>query len=263
MAQRDTGWLQFYVESNQEALDTIIQAYRIAEQVLLPVMVNLDGFYLSHTAEVVDLPDQEQVDAFLPPFKPPYKIDVDDPHCFGAICLDSNFMRLRHLMQQAMDEARRVAVEVDAAFGEVMGRRYGVVEPYRLEGAETVLVTSGTITGTARVVVDQLREKGEPVGLLKIRMLRPFPFEALRELLGHIRRVAVIDRSVSFGLAGGLASEIRAALYDKDGDRPMVFGYIAGLGGQDVLPSDIEEIVRQTQTQARPAREDIWIGVRS
>lgn len=263
MAQRDTGWIQFYVESNQEALDTIIQAYRIAEQVLLPVMVNLDGFFLSHTAEVVDVPDQDRVDAFLPRFQPEFKLDVADPHTFGAVCLDSNFIRLRLEMQEAMDDARRVAVETDEAFGLAFGRRYGVLEPYRLEGARTVLVTSGTITGTSRVVVDKLRDAGEPVGLIKLRMIRPFPFEQLRSMLTGVERVAVIDRSISYGLCGGMASEIRAALYGTSGPRPPVFGYIAGLGGQDVLPDHIENVVRQTQTLVSPPREDIWIGVRA
>ena len=206
MAQRDTGWIQFYVESNQETLDTIIEAYRIAERVLLPVMVNLDGFFLSHTAEVVDLPEQGLVDEFLPPYEPRFKLDVNEPHTFGSICFDSNFMRLRYELQQAMNDTRRVAQEVDDAYHKLTGRRYGVVEPYRLEGGKTILVTAGTITSTARVVVDSLRDRGEPVGLLKLRMVRPFPFDEIRALLGQAERVAVIDRSVSYGLCGGLAS---------------------------------------------------------
>ncbi len=261
MAQRDTGWLQFYVESNQETLDTIIQAFRLAEQVLLPVMVNLDGFFLSHTAEVVDVPDQAVVDAFLPPYKPRFKLDVDDPRSFGAFCLDQNFMTMRHDMQRAMDDARRVARKVDDAYRDATGRGYGIVESYRLEDARTVLVTSGTIASTSRVAVDELRDRGEAVGLLRIRLLRPFPFEEVRELLSNRKRIAVIDRSISYGLCGGLASEVRAALYGASGPHPPVFGFIAGLGGKDVVPGDIEEIVRQTQNEDRPRSEDIWIGV--
>ncbi len=260
MSQRDTGWIQFYVESNQEALDTVIQAYRIAEKVLLPVMVNLDGFFLTHTAEVVDVPDQDQVDAYLPPFSLPYKLDVEDPHSFGAICLDDNFMALKHDMQAAMDLARDAALEADEAFAEIFGRKYGLLEPYRMDHADTVLVTNGTITGTAREVVDDLRRRGVSVGLLKVRMLRPFPFAPVRSLLGDRERIAVIDRSVSYGLAGGLACEIRSALYGHDHGRPRVFGYIAGLGGKDVVPSDIEEIVNRTLTYEQPPRDDIWIG---
>jgi pyruvate ferredoxin oxidoreductase alpha subunit len=263
MAQRDTGWIQFYVESNQETLDTIIEAYRIAERVLLPVMVNLDGFFLSHTAEVVDLPEQGLVDEFLPPYEPRFKLDVNEPHTFGSICFDSNFMRLRYELQQAMNDTRRVAQEVDDAYHKLTGRRYGVVEPYRLEGGKTILVTAGTITSTARVVVDSLRDRGEPVGLLKLRMVRPFPFDEIRALLGQAERVAVIDRSVSYGLCGGLASEVRSALYDSGNGRPPVFGFVAGLGGQDVVPADIEHMVDQACSLNCPPQEDMWIGVRS
>lgn len=264
MAQRDTGWIQFYAETNQEIVDTVIQAYRIAEQVLMPVMVNLDGFFLSHTAEVVDIPDQDMVDNFLPPFAPPYKLDVSDPRTFGAVCLDANlYMKFKRNVQMAMNAARRVAEETDAAFGEVFGRRYGLLEPYRLEGAEIVLVTAGTIAGTTRVVVDRMREDGVPVGLVRIRMVRPFAFDLVREYLGQAQRVAVIDRSISYGLSGGLATEIRAALYGRENGRPPVFGYIAGIGGKDLLPSDIENVVHQTLARKMPPSEDIWIGVES
>jgi pyruvate ferredoxin oxidoreductase alpha subunit len=261
MAQRDTGWIQFYVESNQEALDTVIQAYRIAESVLLPVMVNLDGFFLSHTAEVVDVPEQSAVDSFLPQFEPQFKLDVDDPHSFGTICLDTNFMRLRQGMQDAMERSKRIAEEVDNEFAGTFGRGYGVVEPYRLDGADTVLVTAGTACSTSRVVVDSLRARGEPVGLLKIRMLRPFPAEQIRALLGGVRRIAVLDRSISYGLSGGLAAELKSALYDLEAARPIVFGYVAGLGGKDIVPEDIEAMIRDAQTGQSPDTQAIWIGV--
>ncbi len=254
MAQRDTGWLQFYVESNQEALDTVIQAYRLAEKVLLPVMVNLDGFFLSHTAEIVEVPSQEVVDGFLPPFEPQLKLDVDNPHTFGSICLDANFMRFRQEIQKSMENARSVAAEVDRLFHDMFGRSYGVVEPYRIEGADTVLVTAGTFCGTARVAVDSLRDRGGQVGLLKIRIFRPFPVQEVRALLGGAERIVVIDRSISYGQGGGLASEIRSALYDVDGQHPPLFGYVAGLGGKDLVPEDIERIVMETQRQARPER---------
>jgi pyruvate/2-oxoacid:ferredoxin oxidoreductase alpha subunit len=263
LSQRDTGWIQFYVESNQEALDTIIQAYRIAEEVRLPVMVNLDGFFLSHTAEVVDVPDQEQVDALLSAYDPEFKLDVGNPHTFGAICLDSNFMRLRLGIQEAMEECAKVAIEADNAFKETFGRHYGVVEPYRLDGAKTILVTAGTAASTSRVVVDAFRKKGEQVGLLKIRMLRPFPFATIRSLLSQANHIAVIDRSISYGLSGGLATEIRAALYGMEGGHPPVFGYIAGLGGKDLVPEAIAEMISQCQKEERPTREDLWIGVES
>jgi pyruvate/2-oxoacid:ferredoxin oxidoreductase alpha subunit len=261
MAQRDTGWIQFYVETNQEALDTIIQGFRIAEQVLLPVMVNLDGFFLSHTTEVVDVPEEGAVDTFLPPYQAEYKLDVEDPVTMGAMCLDEKFMGLRYGQQDAMDEALRIAAVVDDEYGKNFGRSYGLTETYRTEDAAIILVTAGTITGTARVVIDRLRDEGQAVGLLRIRLLRPFPCRELRDALQHAERIAVIDRSVSLGLGGGLASEIRAALYGIDGRHPPIFGFVAGLGGKDVVPEDILEIVRQTGEIDKPPREDIWIGV--
>ncbi len=261
MAQRDTGWIQFYVETNQEALDTIIQGFRIAEQVLLPVMVNLDGFFLSHTTEVVDVPEEGAVDTFLPPYQAEYKLDVEDPITMGAMCLDIKFMALRYGQQDAMDEALRIAAVVDDEYGKNFGRSYGLTETYRTEDAEIILVTSGTITGTTRVVIDRLRDEGQAVGLLRIRLLRPFPYHEIRDALQHAERIAVIDRSVSLGLGGGLASEIRAALYGIDGRHPPIFGFVAGLGGKDVVPEDILEIVRQTCEIDKPPRDDIWIGV--
>jgi pyruvate/2-oxoacid:ferredoxin oxidoreductase alpha subunit len=261
MSQRDTGWIQFYVESNQEALDTIIQAYCIAEAVQLPVMVNLDGFFLSHTAEVVDVPDQEQVDGLLPPYNPEFRLDIADPHTFGSICLDSNFVKLRWGMQEAMDESANVAIKVDNSFKGAFGRYYGAVEPYRLDGAKTILVTAGTAASTSRVVVDTFRENGQPVGMVKIRMVRPFPFAQIRSLLREADRIAVIDRSISYGLSGGLATEIRSALYGMEGGHPPVFGYIAGIGGKDLVPESIADMISQCQKDERPAREDLWIGV--
>jgi pyruvate/2-oxoacid:ferredoxin oxidoreductase alpha subunit len=263
LAQRDTGWIQLYAESNQEVLDTIIQAYGIAEKVLLPVMVNLDGFFLSHTSEVVDLPEQERVDAFLPPYEAAFKLDTRDPRSFGSMCVDEHFMRFRFAMQRAMDEAKEVAAQVDATFGATFGRSYGLVEPYLLEGARTVLVTSGTIASTSRLVVDRLRQAGEPVGLLRIRMFRPFPVEHVREALAGADRVVVIDRNCSFGMGGGFASEIKSALYNSDGGHPPVFGYVAGIGGQDVTPELVQEMIDHARSHDRPPREDIWMGVRT
>lgn len=156
LSQRDTGWLQFYCESNQEVLDSVIQAFKIAEQVLLPTMLILDAFVLSHTQEPVDIPDQELVDRYLPPYDARYKLDTGDPHAFNALVMPSHYMELRYKMQKSMEEAVEVARQADEEFREVFGRSYGLVERYRLEDAEVVLVTSATITSTARVVVDEL-----------------------------------------------------------------------------------------------------------
>jgi pyruvate/2-oxoacid:ferredoxin oxidoreductase alpha subunit len=263
LAQRDTGWIQYYTESNQEALDTVIQAYAVAERVLLPVMVNLDGFFLSHTAEAVDIPTAEAVDAFLPAFEPQYRLDFAAPRSFGPACIDDNYMHFRHGIESAMAEARVVASQVDEAFRRQFGRQYGIVESYRMEGARTVLVTSGTMTSTGRIVVDQLRQRGEHAGLLKIRLFRPFPVDAVRLALSGVDRVVVIDRNCSFGMGGGFASEVKAAMYNNPGGHPPIFGYIVGLGGQDVTPEQIHELVRHASAHARPLEEGIWMGVQS
>ncbi|MCD6554241.1 MAG: pyruvate ferredoxin oxidoreductase [Anaerolineae bacterium] len=261
LSQRDTGWLQFYCETNQEVLDTTIQAVKIAETVFLPAMVVLDAFLLSHTSEPVDIPDQAEVDAFLPPYRPELKLDLDDPRAFGALVLPSDYMEMRYKIQKAMERAVGVAEAVDHEWGERFGRSWGLVERYRLDDAEIALVTSGTVTGTSRVVVDELRDKGLKIGLLKVRMFRPFPHEKVRQALAGIEKVAVIDRNISFGDSGVFAQEVRAALYRAD-KRPPVFDFVTGLGGRDIVPATIREIVDYTVAHDAPVEEFTWIGVK-
>jgi len=261
LAQRDTGWLQFYCESNQEVLDSVIQAFKIAEQVLLPTMLVLDAFVLSHTQEPVDIPDQELVDSYLPPYRARYKLDTSDPHAFGSLVAPPHYMELRYKIQKAMEGAVEVARQVDREFGEVFGRSYGLVEKYHLEGAEVVLVTSATITSTARVVVDELRQEGHKIGLLKMRLFRPFPAEDVREALAGASKVAVIDRNISFGHGGIFAEEIKSALYNGS-HRPPIFGFIIGLGGRDVTPASIRGIADYTFEHDAPETEIIWREVK-
>ena len=261
LAQRDTGWLQFYCETNQEVLDTVIQAFKIAETVLLPTMLVLDAFVLSHTEEPVDVPDQETVDSFLPPYKAQYMLQPGDPHSFGALVAPDHYMELRYKMQKAMEEAIAVTHQVGAEFGKVFGRNYDVVEKYRLDDAEIVLVTCSSITSTSRVVVDELRAEGQKVGLLKMRLFRPFPFAAVREALAGAKKVAVIDRNISFGHGGIFAAEIKSALYNAP-HRPPIFPFIIGLGGRDVTPPHIRDIVRYTQEHDEPDERIIWMGVK-
>ena len=261
LSQRDTGWMQFYCESNQEVLDTIIQAYKIAERVLLPAMVILDAFVLSHTSEIVDIPDQALVDEYLPPYKPPLRLDVNDPHAFGGLLTPGEYMEMRYKMQRAMEEAKRVVREADEEFGRLFGRRYGLVEGYRLDGAEVVLVTSGTVASTSRDVVDDFRERGIKVGMLKIRLFRPFPAEEVREALRGARKVAVIDRNISFGHGGIFAQEIKSVLYNA-GLRTPLFGFIAGLGGRDVTPQLIGQVLDYTLEHDEPPADIIWMGVK-
>lgn len=262
LSQRDTGWIQLYCETNQEVLDTTIMAFKLAETVDLPVMLVLDAFYLSHTAEPVDIPDQAAVDAFLPPRRARFKLDVADPHSFGGLVRPDSYIAMRLQLQQAMDRARDVFERVETEWERRFGRKYGAVEAYRAEDAELLLVTSGTITSTARFTVDRRRDRGESVGLVKVKMFRPFPVEPLRVALGDARQVAVVDRNLSPGRGGIFAEEIRAALYDLPPERrPEIFGYVVGLGGGDVTPATIDEILERTRVSAAPEREDLWVGV--
>jgi pyruvate ferredoxin oxidoreductase alpha subunit len=268
LSQRDTGWIQIYCESNQEVLDSTIQAFKLAETVDLPVMIILDAFYLSHTYEPVDIPEQDEVDAFLPKRQARFKLDTNEPHSFGALAPPGVYMEMRLRQQEAMGQALEVAQAVDEEWGQRFGRRYGLLERYHADDAEILLVTSGTITSTSRYVVDQLCAKGEKVGLVKARMFRPFPTAAWREALAGVPHVAVLDRNISPGHSGIFAEEIRAALYDLEpAKRPVIHGYIVGLGGRDVRPETIIDCIDRTRAAASggpapPEREDVWVGVK-
>lgn len=260
LAQRDTGWIQLYCEDSQEVLDTTLQAYRLAEWVCLPVMVMLDAFFLSHTYEPVDIPDQERVDRFLPPFQPRFHLDPESPCTFGQMSPPGVYMEMRRSIQAAMEDALVAFAEVEEEFSRVLGRRYGPVEAVQCDDAEVILVTSGTVTSTSRQVIVELRARGEKVGLLKIKLFRPFPVKSIRALLGPARKVAVIDRNFSFGASGIFAQEVRAALCNLPG-HPAVFGYIAGLGGRDVTTAVIEEAYVRTRDAEVPEEESIWVGL--
>ena len=263
LLQRDTGWLQYYCESNQEVLDTVIQGYKVAEIVNLPVMLVLDAFFLSHTYEAVDIPGQERTSEYLPPYKPSIYLDVDDPHAFGGIVPQDIYMEFRYKMPVAMNEALEAAEQADRDFKTMFGRGYGLIEPYRLEGADYVLATSGTVTSTARSVIDDLRDKGHSVGLLKMKLLRPFPVELVRGVLAGRKRVAVLDRDICVGMGGIWTQEIRNALYHLPEDqRPSVYGYIVGLGGRDVKPETIEKIALDVQKRPIEEGEQVWIGLK-
>ncbi|MFB6286300.1 MAG: pyruvate ferredoxin oxidoreductase [Candidatus Bipolaricaulia bacterium] len=261
LAQRDTGWLQLYCESNQEVLDTTVQAFKIAERVKLPTMIVLDAFFLSHTSESVEVPEQADVDDFLPPYEPTVRMDVDDPHAFGSLVTPDAYYEFRHKIQQGFDEAKDAIDEVGHEYGERFGRFYGQVEAYRTDDADVVLATASTITSTARDVVDERRAHGEKVGLLKIRAFRPFPFEAVRAALLGVPKVAVIDRNLSFGHHGIFHAELKSALYSQP-DAPTIFGCVAGLGGRDITPDTIHQIVDIAQTSDEPTEEPYWIGLK-
>jgi len=261
LSQRDTGWMQVYCQNNQEVLDSIIQAYKVSEAVLLPCMVVLDAFVLSHTLETVEIPDQAKVDDFLPPFDPEYKLEPGKPQAFGGLGAPDEYFELRYNIQRSIEESKKLWEQTGREFGELWGREYGLVESYRADDAETLIVTSATIASTARVAVDNFRSRGEKVGLLRIRVFRPFPSEVVREVVGSVKRAVVIDRNISFGASGIFYQEVKAALYNSP-EKPPIFGIITGIGGRDVTSTDIEEIVRMTQKMDKPQADIIFSGVK-
>jgi len=256
LAQRDTGWIQFYSESAQESLDTVLQAYRIAEQVLVPVMVNHDAFYVSHSLEPVAVPSQEMVDAYLPPFDPPHRIDPARVESWGNVVNQEMFNRHRRDLGAAMARVPAIALAADREWNRLSGRGWGIVERYRCEGAQTVIVTLGSMCGTAREAVDAMRDAGQAVGLLKVRLYRPLPVEALRAALAGVPEVLVLDRNYSPGYGGVLHQELRAALYGMEG-APKIRGLLAGVGGVNVSPERIVAYVRDAQAiDAGP--DSVW-----
>ncbi|MCC7060264.1 MAG: pyruvate ferredoxin oxidoreductase [Burkholderiaceae bacterium] len=256
LAQRDTGWIQFYSESAQESLDTVLQAWRIAEQVLVPVMVNHDAFYVSHSLEPVAVPSQEMVDAYLPPFDPPHRIDPARVESWGNVVNQEMFNRHRRDLGAAMARVPAIALAADREWNRLTGRGWGIVERYRCEGAQTVIVTLGSMCGTAREAVDAMRDAGQAVGLLKVRLYRPLPVEALRAALAGVPEVLVLDRNYSPGYGGVLHQELRAALYGMEG-APKIRGLLAGVGGVNVSPERIVAYVRDAQAiEAGP--DSVW-----
>ena len=258
LSQRDTGWIQFYCENGQESLDTVIQAYKIAEQVYLPAMISLEAFFVSHFMEVVDLPEQEQVDQFLPPMDLPHKFDIDKPGFLVPVVPSELYQKYKHMAQGSMESVKEIAARVDQEFKEGFGRGYGIVEPVMLEDAEVVLVTAGSITSTARVAIRDLRTRGKKIGLLKVRLFRPFPVEAVQIALRGKKKIAVIDRNISLGSGGIFCQELRAALIHSS-DHPLTYSYIAGIGGTDVTPEVIEKIALDAINRSEPFDKPVWV----
>jgi len=261
LSQRDTGMLQIYCESNQEVFDTTLQSFKIAEELMLPVMLILDAFFLSHTSEIVDVFDGEEGAKYLDPFRPMDYLTPDNPKAFGNLTAPDNYYELRHMIDTDMRRGIEVAKQADAEFEKLYGRSYGVIEEIHTDDADTILVTSGTVTSTARAVIDERREKGESVGMLKMRLFRPFPAEDVRRVLGRAKKVVVLDRNIGFSIGGIWAQEIRSALYNTD-HRVPVFSFIAGIGGRDVTPPVINEVLDIAAARELPDQDVYWIGVR-
>ena len=244
MSQRDTGWIQFYVESNQEVLDTVLQAFRLAEdpEVRLPAMIAEDAFYLSHTVEPVDLPDQATVDRFLPPREPHAVLVPGAPIRVGSFTGPDHYVDFRHQVAEAMQRVPKVFAAVEEEYARLTGRFHGgPLATYRTDDADAILVTMGTATTTARSVVDELRASGRKVGLAKLRLFRPFPDDEVRRLAATVDRIGVMDRSYTFGRMGPAATEVSAALYTGS-HRPAVTSFLAGIGGRDVTPQEVRRI---------------------
>jgi pyruvate/2-oxoacid:ferredoxin oxidoreductase alpha subunit len=225
-------------------------------------MLCLDAFLLSHTSEPVDVPDQASVDAFLPPYRPALCLDPAAPRAFGGLAGPEVFMELRHATQAAMDEALTLIPKVGQEFGDLTGRRYGLVDAYRTEGAEILLVTMGTVATTAEAAVDQLREAGVAAGVVRLRVFRPFPAGELVRKVGGAKKLMVLDRNISLGGGGILASELGAALGARD-LTPPIWRYIAGIGGRDVTPNDILGAFQDADAEKTPGPGLRWLGLRT
>jgi pyruvate ferredoxin oxidoreductase alpha subunit len=253
MSQRDSGWIQLYAESNQEALDLHIQAFRLAEELSLPVMVCMDGFVLTHAYEQVEIPSQDQVDAFLPPFEPRQVLDPTDPVTIGAMVGPEAFMEVKYLMHvtqmQALDRIPELAAEFSQAFGRGSG---GLLRRYRSEDAETIVLALGSVLGTIEDVVDELREQGMSTGVVGLKCFRPYPLEEVRAALANAKRVVVLEKAFSVGAGGIVGQNVRDALA---GSGPVVYDVVGGLGGRPITKSSLHRLVADVlDERLEPAR---------
>jgi pyruvate ferredoxin oxidoreductase alpha subunit len=257
MSIRDCGWVQFFAENGQDVYDHVFIAYRLGEDrnVLLPVIINMDGFTLSHVIEPIELIDQERIDQFLPPYKPVLSLHPDRPVSMGGIASPGIFAETKKVQEVAIRSSMPKILETWKAFGDLTGRYYSPVETYKAEDAETLLVTMGSFGETASVAVDKMREEGRSVGLLKIRLWRPFPFEEFKKATLGAKQLVVIDRAVSVGMGGPVASEVKAALYGE-AQRPSVYNFVAGLGGRDVAPSDFLKMVDKAEIEIEEGNKE-------
>lgn len=257
LSQRDTGWMQIYCKDNQEVFDSVIMAYGIGERVMLPTMVNLDAFFLSHTYEPLDLPDPEQVKKYLPDYKPELKMDTDKPHTFGTLVNSEFYTEFQHKIQMSMEEAKKVITEECSKYKDIFGRQYGQIEEYKLDDSEDVLIASATMFETATLAADRLREAGKKVGALRIRYFRPFPEEVLTAALKGKNRALVFDRDISFGAQGIFCQELRAVLQPKP-EMPEIYGAILGLGGRDVKPEKLVSLYNDMDKGLLKNDKPVW-----
>jgi pyruvate ferredoxin oxidoreductase alpha subunit len=262
MSIRDCGWIQVFVENGQEVYDHVFIGYRVAEDrdVLLPFIVNLDGFVLTHVIEPVEFLDQEIIDRYLPPYHPLYTLHPDHPVTMGAFSMPALYTETKKAQTEALTASMPHILKAWQEFGDLTGRYYHPVETYKTKEAKVVLVTQGSLGETATLGIDSLRDAGEPVGLVKIRLWRPFPFEEFKEAVAGADLIVVMDRAISYGGPGGpLAGEIRSALYAQE-KHPRVVNFIAGIAGRDVSPDDFVQMIHQATE--RPGEWYELYGVR-
>jgi pyruvate ferredoxin oxidoreductase alpha subunit len=248
MAERDTGWIQTFAENAQESVDLTLHAFRVAEdpEVCLPIMYNLDGFILSHMIEPLIMPDQEEVDRYLPAFKPMQRLDVDHPMTMGPVGVPPIYTEAKYAQHMALTASLKHIEKAWDEFEQVFGRRYRSIESYRTDGAEVLLVTMGSIGETAMTYVDQARESGVPVGLVRIRLWRPFPQQAFLDAVKGVKALAIVDRCPSPGAVGGpVAAELKSLLYGRS-HQPKVVEFQVGLGGRDTPVQDFDRMVQST-----------------
>jgi pyruvate/2-oxoacid:ferredoxin oxidoreductase alpha subunit len=272
ISQRDTGWMQVYCRNNQEILDNIIMAYKITEQIHVPMMVCFDGFVLSHTVMPVAIPEQEKVDAFVPPYVPHLQVDGPEPININPVMLaDSranakgvdcpSYMGFRMRLQETLEGAADVILKIGREFGEKFGRGYEyLLWDYRTDGADTILLTMGSLANEASLAVDQLRNKGYKAGVLALRIFRPFPAQPLRQALSNAKHLVIFDKNISYGNEGAACTETKAALFES-GLRPTITNYIVGLGGKNVSAADLEEATLAALEQKCRVNGPQWLGV--
>jgi len=265
LAQRDTGWVQYYCANAQDVLDSILIAYAVAEEALLPIMINMDAFYLTHTSEIIDIPDQKAVDDFLPPYRPLNKLDVKDPKTFGNVCgadLYSSIKFKRHSDTLALE---RLWDQTAVRFAGKFDRTHSSVESYQTEDADIFIVAIGTATEAIRLAVDRLRDEGLKAGGLRLAMVRPFPMDGFKRAAVRAKQVIVIDRDISLGAEGIIAQEVKSVLFDRR-EEVNLTGFVAGIGGNDLSVETIVTLVHQAVSgtgEAVRAGSTLWAEVLS
>ncbi|MFQ6050220.1 MAG: pyruvate ferredoxin oxidoreductase [Candidatus Hydrothermarchaeota archaeon] len=266
LAQRDTGWIQIYAENNQEVVDSLIMAYRVAEdkEVLTPAMVCLDGFFLTHTYEPVEIPEEGEIDDFLPPYEPSHAyLDVENPITQGPVVGPDFYTEVKYIQELGMKNSKKVMEKVHEEFLNCFGRKYGFIEEYKMEDADIAFFTIGSMSSTGKEAVDLLRDRGEKVGLIKLRVFRPIPDKEIIEVCKDLAGIAVFDRNFGFGSGGIIFSEIKSWLYKKK-MHPAIQDFIIGLGGRDIRLEDFLNAyeIQKEATKKGEYQEIIWLQLK-